>query len=124
MATILIVEDSPSQAQVIQRIVESAGHRSLLAENGEAGIEMAQQHHPDLILMDVIMPNLNGFQATRKLTRDEATKEIPVIILTTKSMESDRAWGMRQGAQAYLTKPFIENDLTRLIDQHLPPKAA
>ena len=115
MARILIVDDSPSQLMGIRRIVEKLGHEALTAEDGAAGVEAAKRHLPDLILMDVVMPNLNGFQATRSLTRDPATRHIPVILVTTKDQETDRVWGMRQGARAYLTKPFSEAELSEMI---------
>ena len=110
MARILIVDDSPSQLMGIQRIVEKLGHQTLTAEDGAAGVEVAKAELPDLILMDVVMPNLNGFQATRTLSRDTNTRHIPVILVTTKDQDTDRMWGMRQGARAYLTKPFSESD--------------
>src|SRR2546427_493188 len=84
MARILIVDDSPSQLLGIQRIVEKLGHQILTATDGAAGVETAKAELPDLVLMDVVMPNLNGFQATRTLARDEATRHIPVILVTTK----------------------------------------
>jgi len=107
MARILIVDDSPSQLLGIQRIVEKLGHQILTATDGAAGVETAKAELPDLVLMDVVMPNLNGFQATRTLARDEATRHIPVILVTTKDQDTDRMWGMRQGAKAYITKPLV-----------------
>ncbi|WP_140908839.1 twitching motility response regulator PilH [Cognatiluteimonas lumbrici] len=115
MARILIVDDSPSQLMGIRRIVEKLGHEALTAEDGAAGVELAKKELPDLILMDVVMPNLNGFQATRSITREPTTKHIPVVLVTTKDQETDRMWGMRQGACAYLTKPFSEEELAKLI---------
>jgi twitching motility two-component system response regulator PilH len=119
MARILIVDDSPSQLMGIRRIVEKLGHEALTAEDGAAGVEMAKRELPDLILMDVVMPNLNGFQATRSISREPATKHIPVILVTTKDQETDRMWGMRQGARAYLTKPFSEEELSEVIASNL-----
>jgi twitching motility two-component system response regulator PilH len=119
MARILIVDDSPSQLMGIRRIVEKLGHEALTAEDGAAGVEVAKRELPDLILMDVVMPNLNGFQATRSITREPTTKHIPVILVTTKDQETDRMWGMRQGAKAYLTKPFSEDELAEAITRHL-----
>jgi twitching motility two-component system response regulator PilH len=119
MARILIVDDSPSQLMGIQRIVEKLGHETLTAEDGAAGVEVAKAHLPDLILMDVVMPNLNGFQATRTLSRDGSTRDIPVVLVTTKDQDTDRMWGMRQGARAYLTKPFSEADLSEVIGRLL-----
>jgi twitching motility two-component system response regulator PilH len=115
MARILIVDDSPSQLMGIRRIVEKLGHEAITAEDGAAGVRAAKDHLPDLILMDVVMPNLNGFQATRTIKRDVATGHIPVILVTTKDQETDRIWGVRQGAQGYLTKPFSEAELTETI---------
>ena len=119
MARILIVDDSPSQLMGIRRIVEKLGHEALTAEDGQAGVDAAKRELPDLILMDVVMPNLNGFQATRSITREPTTKHIPVILVTTKDQDTDRVWGMRQGAKAYITKPFSESELSELITQYL-----
>ncbi len=117
MARILIVDDSPSQLLGIQRIVEKLGHESLTAEDGASGVEVAKRELPDMVLMDVVMPNLNGFQATRQLSRDTNTRHIPVILVTTKDQDTDRMWGLRQGAKAYLTKPFSEDELSELIER-------
>ena len=117
MARILIVDDSPSQLLGIQRIVEKLGHQILTATDGAAGVETARAELPDLVLMDVVMPNLNGFQATRTLARDEATRHIPVILVTTKDQDTDRMWGMRQGAKAYITKPFSEDELSEGLER-------
>ncbi len=119
MARILIVDDSPSQLMSIRRLVEKLGHEALTAEDGAAGVEAAKREIPDLILMDVVMPNLNGFQATRAITREATTRHIPVILVTTKDQETDRVWGMRQGAKAYITKPFSEIELSNLVQQYL-----
>ena len=126
MARILIVDDSPSQLMSIRRIVEKLGHDALTAEDGAAGVEAAKRELPDLILMDVVMPNLNGFQATRSISREATTKHIPVILVTTKDQDTDRVWGMRQGAKAYITKPFSESELADVINQYIStgPSAA
>ena len=130
MARILIVDDSPTQLIGIQRIVEKLGHQTLTAEDGAAGVALAKAELPDLILMDVVMPNLTGFQATRQLSREGSTRDIPVVLVTTKDQDTDRMWGMRQGARAYLTKPFAEADLTDVIgrllgsEQQPPPLPA
>ena len=117
MAKILIVDDSPSRLLGIQRIVEKLGHESITAEDGAAGVEVAKRELPDMVLMDVVMPNLNGFQATRTLSREATTKHIPVILVTTKDQDTDRMWGLRQGAKAYLTKPFSEDELAEVIER-------
>jgi twitching motility two-component system response regulator PilH len=123
MARILIVDDSPSQLMGIRRIVEKLGHEALTAEDGAAGVEAAKRELPDLILMDVVMPNLNGFQATRSITREPSTKHIPIVLVTTKDQDTDRVWGMRQGAKAYITKPFSESELADMILQMLGGEA-
>ena len=115
MARILVIDDSPSQLMGIRRIVEKLGHECLTAEDGAQGVDSAKAELPDLILMDVVMPNLNGFQATRAITRNESTSHIPVILVTTKDQETDKVWGMRQGAKGYLTKPFTEAELSEAI---------
>lgn len=119
MARILIVDDSPSQLMSIRRIVEKLGHDALTAEDGAAGVEAAKREIPDLVLMDVVMPNLNGFQATRSISREPTTRHIPVILVTTKDQDTDRVWGMRQGAKAYITKPFSEAELAAVIAQYV-----
>ena len=124
MARILIVDDSPSQLMGIRRIVEKLGHEALTAEDGAAGVEAAKRELPDLILMDVVMPNLNGFQATRSITREPTTKHIPIVLVTTKDQDTDRVWGMRQGAKAYITKPFSESELADMIQQMLGGEGA
>ena len=115
MARILIVEDSPTDVRVLTGMLERAGHQVSSAASAEDGIARARQELPDLILMDVIMPGTNGFQATRTLSRDPDTSHIPVIICTTKNMETDRIWGMRQGAKDFITKPPSERDLVSRI---------
>jgi twitching motility two-component system response regulator PilH len=120
MARILIVDDSPTQLLSLKRIVEKLGHMVFTAEDGSAGVEIAKREIPDLILMDVVMPNLNGFQATRTIARDAKTSHIPVILVTTKGQDTDKIWGMRQGAKAYVTKPIDEKELAQTIKTILP----
>ncbi|MGM0594292.1 MAG: twitching motility response regulator PilH [Pseudomonadota bacterium] len=119
MAQILIVDDSPTEIHVLSSILEKLGHTVLTAENGELGIAKAKEDKPDLILMDVVMPGMNGFQATRQLTKDAETADIPIIIVTTKDQETDRVWGLRQGAKDYLTKPVEEPMLVEKINNLL-----
>lgn len=115
MARILIVDDSAPQRLALQKIVERMGHEALLADEGEAGFQKAFQEIPDLILMDVVMPVMNGYQATRKLTQDPVTAHIPVVLVTSKDQSSDEAWGRRQGALDYITKPIDEEALGDVI---------
>ncbi|MFK8018046.1 MAG: response regulator transcription factor [Gammaproteobacteria bacterium] len=105
MPVVLIIDDSPTEVHVLKSALEQNGYSTLSADNGRAGVELAREALPDLILMDVVMPGLNGYQATRRLHKDPATSAIPVIMVTTKSHETDRIWGMRQGAVDYIVKP-------------------
>ncbi|HVI54930.1 MAG TPA: twitching motility response regulator PilH [Luteibacter sp.] len=120
MARILIVDDSPSQLLGIKRIVEKLGHEAITAEDGAQGVEVAKREIPDLILMDVVMPNLNGFQATRTISKEETTKHIPIILVTTKDQDTDKVWGLRQGAKDYVVKPIKEEELVKALKEHLP----
>lgn len=115
MAVVLIVDDSPTELHLFQDTLEKSGFRTLVADSGEEGIRLARSSSPDCILMDVVMPGMNGFQATRKLTRDPGTANIPVIMITTKDQETDKIWGMRQGAVDYLVKPVPPKDLVAKI---------
>jgi len=108
---ILVVDDSATERHVLGDLLGKKGFLVVYAESGEAGVVSAKTEMPDLILMDVVMPGLNGFQATRAITQDEATKDIPVIICTTKGQETDKIWGMRQGAKDYITKPINADEL-------------
>lgn len=119
MARILIIEDSPTDTRVFTSLLERNGHEVPAAGSAEDGIEMARAQRPDLVLMDVILPGMNGFQATRALSKDPDTSAIPVIIVSTKGMETDRVWGMRQGAKDYVVKPPNEKDLLARIQTAL-----
>ena len=112
---ILVVDDSATERHMLKDLLTKAGYDVLASENGEDAIVKARKVKPDLILMDVVMPGLNGFQATRAITREEKTKHIPVIICTTKDQETDKIWGLRQGAKDYVTKPLSEADLIEKI---------
>ena len=122
MARILIVDDSPTQTLSLAKIVKKHGHETLTAKDGAEGVEMAKAELPDLVLMDVVMPGVNGFQATRQITKHHTTSHIPVIIVTTKDQETDRIWGARQGAKGYVTKPVDEDTLIETINKFLPKK--
>ncbi len=111
MALILIVDDSPTEVHVMQKALERHGYRTAAAENGAEGIRKAREMKPDLIFMDVVMPGVNGFQATRTLANDPDTRAIPIIMVTTKGQETDRIWGLRQGAVDYMVKPVSADKL-------------
>ncbi len=119
VARILLIEDSPTDTAVLTQLLERNGHQVLAASSAEDGIEICKREQPDLVLMDVVLPGMNGFQATRALGRDGGTKEIPVLIVSTKGMETDQAWGMRQGAKGYLVKPVKEEVLIGEVNRLL-----
>lgn len=123
MANILIIDDSPTDVRVFTTLLEKAGHRVAAVSTAEEGIERVRADLPDLVIMDVIMPGMNGFQATRTLTRDPVTGSVPIVMITTKSMETDRVWGLRQGARAFITKPVNERELLACINDLLPSAA-
>lgn len=112
---ILVVDDSPTERAFLQGMLVKKGYEVITADSGEDGVAKSKSGKPDLILMDVVMPGLNGFQATRQITKDDETKDIPVIMCTTKGQETDKIWGMRQGAKEYLIKPIKEEDLLAKI---------
>ena len=116
MARILLIEDSPTDTAVLTQLLQRNGHQVLASTSAEDGIEVCKRELPDLVLMDLVLPGMNGFQATRALARDEVTKSIPVLIVSTKGMETDKAWGMRQGAKDYVVKPPVEADLIGRIN--------
>lgn len=103
---ILVVDDSPTERFALNEFLAKKGYYVVTAESGDEAIAKAKSEAPDLILMDVVMPGMNGYQATRTLTRDEATRHIPVIMCTSRGQETDKIWGMRQGALDYLVKPL------------------
>ncbi|MCP3673055.1 MAG: response regulator [Gammaproteobacteria bacterium] len=113
---VLIVDDSPTEMHILSNMMEKLGHAVITAENGEMGINTAKEIKPDLILMDVVMPGINGFQATRQLHKNEKTKDIPIIIVSTKNQVTDKMWGQRQGARGYVTKPVEETELLEVIN--------
>jgi twitching motility two-component system response regulator PilH len=115
MPKILIVDDSPAQLYSLQKIVEEGGHHTVTAESGEQALKVASDENPELILMDIVMPGMSGYQAKRKLGRKESTRHIPVIFVSTKSGEADRVWGLRQGAKEYVTKPVNRHKLLTAI---------
>lgn len=112
---ILVVDDSATERHIIGEALNKQGFEILYAENGEAGVAQAKQSKPDLVIMDVVMPGMNGFQATRAITKDPETQHIPVLICTTKNQETDKIWGLRQGAKDYVVKPIDAAELLSKI---------
>lgn len=112
---ILVVDDSATERHIIGEVLTKQGFEVSFAESGELGVARAKQDKPDLIVMDVVMPGMNGFQATRAISKDPETTHIPIIICTTKDQETDKIWGMRQGAKDYVVKPIDAAELLSKI---------
>ncbi|MFT5577478.1 MAG: twitching motility two-component system response regulator PilH [Paraglaciecola psychrophila] len=119
MARVLIVDDSPTETHKMATVLGNQGYDVITAQSGEEGVSKAIENLPDVVLMDIVMPGLNGFQATRQLSKNSATSHIPVIIVTTKDQATDRLWGERQGAKGYLTKPIEDKILLSTISEVL-----
>ena len=119
MALVLIVDDSPTEQHVIANTLQNHGFDTLVASDGAEAITVAQEKHPDVILMDVVMKGMDGFRATRELSKDPATAAIPVVMVTTKDQESDKFYGLKVGAVDYLTKPFADDELVAAVQASL-----
>jgi twitching motility two-component system response regulator PilH len=111
MALILIVDDSPTEVHVMKKALEKGGYKTAVAGDGQEGVRLAREMHPDLIFMDIVMPGMNGYQATRTLVNDPDTRRIPIVMVTSKGQETDRIWGLRQGAVDYMVKPVSPDQL-------------
>jgi twitching motility two-component system response regulator PilH len=115
MAKILIVDDSPVQLFHLRQLLEESGHQAVTAESGEQALELAADQRPEVILMDIVMPGMSGYSATRRLSKSRCTQHIPVIFVSSRDSEADRSWGLRQGAREYVTKPVNPNILLTAI---------
>jgi twitching motility two-component system response regulator PilH len=112
---ILVVDDSPTERFFLADVLARKGYKVITAENGDDLILRIKAEKPTIIIMDVVMPGASGFQLTRNLSRDPDTQKIPVILCSSKSNETDRIWGLRQGAREYLTKPVRPEELLSKI---------
>nr|MBS0020689.1 response regulator [Gammaproteobacteria bacterium] len=119
MATILVVDDSSTDIYRYQKMLEGYGYRIITAANGQDGIKKAQSERPQVILMDIVMPGMSGFQATRQIAKNPQTADIPIIIISNKNQESDRAWALRQGARDYIVKGSSEEKVIKKIQSIL-----
>jgi two-component system, OmpR family, alkaline phosphatase synthesis response regulator PhoP len=119
MAKILAVDDEPHIVRLAQIALERAGHTVVTARDGREGLSKVASEHPDLVVMDVMMPYMDGFEALGHLKRDPTTRDIPVIMLTAKAMDSDISTGYRTGADCYLTKPFNPRELVAFVKRIL-----
>jgi len=122
MATILIIDDSKLIAHVAKNILSKRGHRVLLAPNGETGLQIAQNQYPDLILLDLVMPGIDGYEVCRRIKKNASTGDIPIIMLTSKGESADKVRGLELGASDYVTKPFDEAELVARTNTHLKIK--
>src|SRR5258706_8439945 len=112
---ILIVDDSATERYFFMETLSKEGYECITPQNGDEAIQKSRSEQPDVILMDIVMPAIDGYKATRTISHDEATKHIPVIICTSRNQETDRVWGMRQGAKDFLVKPLSAKDLVKKV---------
>lgn len=119
MATILIIDDTPSEVALMRNAVQELGHLVITAHNGKVGAQMATQHKPNLVLLDVVMPEQDGFVTCRQIKRNAETAHIPILLVTSKNGDSDRYWGLKQGASGYLTKQFDPEQLIAAVNEFL-----
>jgi twitching motility two-component system response regulator PilH len=115
MATILVIDDSLTEREYLREILESTGFQVLTAINGEEALNTLKTNQPDIIFLDIVMPQMNGYEVCRKIKENPKTKSVPIIICSAKSEEFDRYWGMKQGADAYITKPFRPKELLQTM---------
>ena len=117
---VLIVDGSAEDTRKTLVLLASAGHEGSAARTGEDGLSLARSERPDVILMDIVMPGINGFQATRQLAKDDSTKNIPVIVISGKDQDTDKVWALRQGARGYLVKAIEKTSLLAAINEVTP----
>jgi twitching motility two-component system response regulator PilH len=122
MARIMVVDDSPTDIESLKNILSRAGHAVVTSPSGQDCITRVKAEKPDVVIMDVVMPGVNGFQATRTLAKDPETAHIPVLVVSSKNQETDRVWALRQGAREYINKPVDETDLITKIQAVLIKK--
>jgi len=119
MSTVLVVEDSPTQRQMITDLLRGSGLKVIVATDGVEAIESIQNQCPDLVVLDIVMPRMNGYEVCRRLKSDPQTQGVPVVMCSSKGEEFDRYWGMKQGADAYIAKPFEPTELVGTVKQLL-----
>lgn len=115
MITILVVEDTPSEQKLISLYLSEAGYNVITANSGQEALEKTISQKPDVIITDVVMPGMSGFELCRTLKKNPDTQKVPVIACTSKNQELDRLWGMKQGVDVYVTKPFQREELIRAV---------
>jgi two-component system, chemotaxis family, response regulator PixH len=115
MHTILVVDDTLSELELMTRYLREGGFTVIVATDAKDAMAKAVDHKPDAIVTDVVMPGMSGFELCRNLKKNEATQKVPVVVCTSKNQELDRLWGLKQGADVYITKPFTQDDLLRAV---------
>ena len=112
---VLVVDDSPAELTNIKKIIADMGCIVISASNGKQAVELAKSEKPDIIFMDIIMPDMDGYEATRKLSNDPAVKNIPIIFVSSKNQKADKLWGQMQGGKGYITKPYTPDQILKQI---------
>jgi two-component system, chemotaxis family, response regulator PixH len=115
MITVLVVEDTPSERELITSYLRSSGYAVICATDAKDALNKATEQKPDVVVTDVVMPGMNGFELCRNLKKNPLTQKMPIVVCTSKNQELDRLWGMKQGADVYITKPFSQEELIRAI---------
>src|SRR5919199_2412920 len=116
MSKVLLVEDNPSQSELMESYLRQGGHTVIRLNNAKEALNKAIEHRPDVIVTDVVMPGMSGFELCRRIKNNPSTAKIPIVICSSKDQEIDRLWGMKQGADTYLTKPFSREQLVRAVN--------
>lgn len=122
MSTVLVVEDSVTQREMITELLKGSGLEVTVASDGLEALERIQGHHPDIVVLDIVMPRMNGYEVCRRLKADPKTQHVPIVMCSSKGEEFDRYWGMKQGADAYIAKPFQPTELVGTVKQLLRGK--
>jgi len=117
MAKVMVVDDAYSDLKLMESILRAAGHDVVSLSNGETLEDQMQAEHPDVVLLDIVMPKRNGYEILRALRRDSRTKATPIVLVSSKNQESDRLWGKKQGADEYLAKPFTSDELLSVVSR-------
>lgn len=115
MRTVLVVEDTVSELELISMYLKEDGYQVICSQDAKDALEKAIALKPDVVLTDVVMPGMSGFELCRTLKKNEQTKQLPVVVCTSKNQELDRLWGMKQGVDVYVTKPFSREELIRAV---------
>lgn len=115
MKTILVVDDTPSELELMTRFLRESGFSVIVATDAKEAMSKANDLNPDAIVTDVVMPGMSGFELCRTLKKNAATQKMPIVVCTSKNQDLDRLWGMKQGADVYVTKPFTQDDLVKAV---------